>query len=335
MHFIVAELDALAPDAGAAARVITKFDELLESGASLEGILSVASVLTGCTSRLVHADYGVHLRVGADGKVADTLPSLDPRWPCAPLAPGGPPAIWLEQVSPCSMTEAMVLDRAAFTVREVLRRTRSGAGNAVTSPSLLELLFDPEADVDDRLHAARLMQLHGTTAYRAVVTPADGLGSVVAEKDGPRAGSQSGQRRGVGPAVPVLDLPRSAGLARTALRFTAEDTESDPGPSTVLADEISSLILVAKAFDPSDPPADVQALAHAARLASWVLRTLERYTSHSSLRLAAEALYVHHSTLQNRLTIIEKDLGWSVRDPQGRLRIQLALALRRLVLHPG
>ncbi|WP_040697979.1 helix-turn-helix domain-containing protein, partial [Nocardia vinacea] len=73
----------------------------------------------------------------------------------------------------------------------------------------------------------------------------------------------------------------------------------------------------------------------AAKSAPWVLRTLVEFTSHSSLRLAAAALFVHHSTLQDRLVTIEHELGWSVRDPQGRLRAQLALAVRRLLLHPA
>jgi DNA-binding PucR family transcriptional regulator len=41
-------------------------------------------------------------------------------------------------------------------------------------------------------------------------------------------------------------------------------------------------------------------------------------------------LRVHHSTLQDRITHAEHLLGWTVREPAGRLRLQLALALRRL-----
>ncbi|MFF2846357.1 helix-turn-helix domain-containing protein [Streptomyces sp. NPDC058001] len=41
-------------------------------------------------------------------------------------------------------------------------------------------------------------------------------------------------------------------------------------------------------------------------------------------------LTVHHSTLQERLSQAEHLLGWDVHTPQGRLRLQLALAVRRL-----
>ncbi|GID29343.1 hypothetical protein Abr02nite_43260 [Paractinoplanes brasiliensis] len=44
---------------------------------------------------------------------------------------------------------------------------------------------------------------------------------------------------------------------------------------------------------------------------------------------------MHHSTLQDRLAHTLPVLGWEVRDPHGRLRLQLALALRRLRGNPS
>ncbi|MEV0909840.1 helix-turn-helix domain-containing protein [Streptomyces hokutonensis] len=82
-------------------------------------------------------------------------------------------------------------------------------------------------------------------------------------------------------------------------------------------------------------PPDVHVIEAAARIAPWVLRTLMELTLHSSVRPAAAALHIHHSTLQDRLATIEHELGWSVRTPAGRLRVQLALAVRRLLLHPA
>ena len=52
--------------------------------------------------------------------------------------------------------------------------------------------------------------------------------------------------------------------------------------------------------------------------------------STTSLRAAAAHLRIHHSTLQERLLRAERALGWSVTDPHGRLRFQLALVLHRL-----
>ncbi|AMW14452.1 hypothetical protein A4E84_36155 [Streptomyces qaidamensis] len=138
-------------------------------------------------------------------------------------------------------------------------------------------------------------------------------------------------RLGVGPAVPVLELPRSWAEARTALRFTAEGTPQDPGPQVVHADELGGIALLADVVAPgSEPPPDVRALEAAAANTPWLPATLHAVASSGSLRAAAAGINVHHSTLQDRLTHAEHLLGWPLRTPQGRLRLQLALTMRRL-----
>ncbi len=138
-------------------------------------------------------------------------------------------------------------------------------------------------------------------------------------------------RLGVGPAVPVLELPRSWAAARTALRFTAEGTSQDPGPRIVYADELGGIALLADLVVPgAEPPPDVRALETAAATTPWLLATLHAVASTASLRAAATGINVHHSTLQDRLAHAEHLLGWPVRTPQGRLRLQLALAMRHL-----
>ncbi|MFJ9899541.1 helix-turn-helix domain-containing protein [Streptomyces sp. NPDC091280] len=139
------------------------------------------------------------------------------------------------------------------------------------------------------------------------------------------------ERLGVGPAVPVLDLPRSWAAARTALRFTAEGSAQDPGPRVVYADELGGIALLAELVAPgAEPPPDVHDLETAAANAPWLLTTLHAVAATTSLRAAATEINVHHSTLQDRLTHAESLLGWPVRTPQGRLRLQLALTMRHL-----
>jgi DNA-binding PucR family transcriptional regulator len=101
----------------------------------------------------------------------------------------------------------------------------------------------------------------------------------------------------------------------------------------VHAAELGGLVLLAAADDPSALP-DVKALEHAASAAPWMLTTLHAVAASASLRAAAPALRIHHSTLQDRIGHAEHLLGWNVREPQGRLRLHLALALRRLHRHP-
>ncbi|MBK3628644.1 helix-turn-helix domain-containing protein, partial [Streptomyces sp. MBT49] len=105
----------------------------------------------------------------------------------------------------------------------------------------------------------------------------------------------------------------------------------DPGPRVVHADELGDIALLAGLVAPgADPPPDVHALDAAAADAPWLLTTLYAVTTTASLRAAAAEANVHHSTLQDRLTHAEHLLGWPVRTPQGRLRLHLALTMRRL-----
>ncbi|MFE1311943.1 helix-turn-helix domain-containing protein [Streptomyces sp. NPDC058755] len=147
----------------------------------------------------------------------------------------------------------------------------------------------------------------------------------------PTAGAVPSERLGIGPAVPVLDLPRSWAAARLALRFTAEGDDLDPGQRAVAADELGGIAQLAELVVPgAEPHPDVRAVEAAAADAPWMLRTLHAVAATASLRAAAAEAGVHHSTLQDRLAHAEHLLGWPVRTPQGRFRLQLALTLRHL-----
>ncbi|MFI7015164.1 helix-turn-helix domain-containing protein [Streptomyces sp. NPDC050164] len=223
-----------------------------------------------------------------------------------------------------SVVDAVILERAAGAIRLVLDRTRGRA--PAYDPALVETLLDGTAPEPARLHAARRLGLDPTVPARALA-PLNDRPRVV--PDGAEAGTVG--RLGVGPAVPVLELPRSWAEARTALRFTAEGTPQDPGPRVVYADELGGIALLADLVVPgAEPPPDVRALETAAATTPWLAATLHAVASTASLRAAASEINVHHSTLQDRLAHAEHLLGWPVRTPQGRLRLQLALAMRHL-----
>ncbi|MET7698815.1 helix-turn-helix domain-containing protein [Streptomyces sp. NPDC005485] len=231
-----------------------------------------------------------------------------------------------------SVVDAVILERAAGAIRLVLDRTRGRAPAArADDPALVETVLDPTASEQARLHAARHLGLDtGDPGTRArALAPLVGPPRIAAAH--PDAELPPIGRLGVGPAVPVLDLPRSWTAARTALRFTAEGTAQDPGPRVVHADELGGIALLATLVTPgAEPPPDVHALEAAAAAAPWMLVTLRAVASTASLRAAATEVNVHHSTLQDRLTHAETLLGWPIRTPQGRLRLQLALTMRNL-----
>ncbi|WP_030744079.1 helix-turn-helix domain-containing protein [Streptomyces sp. NRRL F-5135] len=336
MKELAGKLAALDPDAGAALRVIAYFDRLVEGRASLEALVRGAAVLSGCPARLVDEERGVRVRVTADGVRTDRRDGagpVDPAWMAAPLAPGGAPALWLERPGPPGGVHAMVLERASAAAREVLDRTRgrAPAGERGADPASVEVLLDRSAPEPARRRAARLLGLRTTGTARAVAPAGAALLVEAVPVPGGRAAAAEGPRAGIGPAVPVLDLPESAVAARTALRFTAEGTDRDPGPRTVYADELGGLAPLAETVGPgTEPIPDVRALERAVASAPWAARTLHSFAFAMSLRTAAAELTLHHSTLQGRLTQAERWLGWPVHDPRGRLRLQLALTLWRL-----
>ncbi|MFI9567131.1 helix-turn-helix domain-containing protein [Streptomyces rishiriensis] len=326
MKELAGRLTALDPDAGAAVRVIAYFDRLAESRAGVEALVRGAAVLSGVPARLVDPDRLVRVRVEADGTRRDTELPPDPAWPSAALTPDGAPALWLERADARpSVVDAVILERAAGAARLVLDRTRGRA--TLDDPALVETLLDATAAEPARLHAARRLGLDTAASFRAVAVPGGPPRVLPADvRHAVRAG-----RAGVGPAAPVTGLPRSWAAARTALRFAAEGTAQDPGPRVVHADELGGLALLADLVVPgAEPPPDVRAVESAAADAPWLLATLHAVTATASLRAAAAEANVHHSTLQDRLAHAEHLLGWPMRTPQGRLRLHLALTLRRL-----
>lgn len=330
MRELAGRIAALDPDAGAAVQVITYFDGLTQARAGLEAIVRGAAVLAGCPARLVDPRRRVRVRVTETGHRDDAGPPPDPAWPRAAVESDGDAALWLERPGPAGTVEAVVLERAAAAARDVLDRTRGRA--PVHDPALVELLCDASAPEEARLRAAHRLGLPAAGAVRAVAL-ADGQPRIAAGSAPPVTG---GRRAGVGPAVAVRDLPSSWRAARTALRLTASGTDQDPGPRVVHADEMGGLAVLAESVGPGTPVSpDVEALERAAAAAPWMLATLDAVADAASLRAAAAALTLHHSTLQERLAHAERLLGWNVRGPHGKLRLQLALVLRRLHRAPG
>ncbi|WP_406636184.1 helix-turn-helix domain-containing protein [Amycolatopsis sp. WGS_07] len=317
MRELVTHLSALDPGAAETVKVIAYFDRLVEGRAGLEPIVRGAAVLSGCPARLADDERRVRVRVEPDGRVVPSDEPPDPEWLSTPVRRDGPPALWLERSGPASPVDAMVLERASAAARSVLDRTRG----RIVDPASVEVVLDASADEKTRLLAAHRLGL-GTTA-RAVVSDTDQ--QVVP----PQWTPPERARMGFGTVVKLVDLPLSGEQARTAFRFTA--TEEDPGPSVVDYGELGGLAVLAETVGPGTKPvADVNRLEDARATAPWVLPTLVAVAGAPSLRAAANTLVVHHSTLQERLAHAEQLLGWPVRDPAGRLRLQLAIALWRL-----
>jgi hypothetical protein len=137
---------------------------------------------------------------------------------------------------------------------------------------------------------------------------------------------------GVGGPVPPLEARRSWVQAQLALRFAVPGAAAD---AVVEHAALGALTLLADL-----PPArlraepDVAALQALAETESGSLDvdTLEAFCRTGSLRQAALALHLHHSSVAARLAHVEDALGWRLDEPQGRFRARMALLARRLAL---
>lgn len=262
MRELVGRVSALDTEAGAAVRVIAYFDRLVQAHAGLEAIVRGAAMLAGCPACLSDPDRHLRIRVRADGEREDARTAPDPGWPAHHVGSGAA-ALRLERPGRAGPVDAIVLERAAAAARDVLDRTWGRApARPGEDPALVELLLDAAAPPQARLIAARRLNLAGDVRVRAV---AEEGGRARIERDPVIITDRPGEKRqGVGPAVPVPELPESWRLARVALRLAAEGSAQDPGPRVVFADELGGLMMLAAAARPDgEAVPDVLALERA------------------------------------------------------------------------
>ncbi|THA76492.1 PucR family transcriptional regulator [Streptomyces sp. A0642] len=147
-----------------------------------------------------------------------------------------------------------------------------------------------------------------------------------------------GIRVGVGGRTEPLDARTSWAQARAALRFAVADTPQDAvadhgelGPVALLAD------IPADRLRAQDDVKRLAKLASGERAGQGdgLLAALAAFCRTGTLRQAAAELHLHHSSVAARLARVEKESGWSLRDPQDRLRAQLALYAVRLAGNEG
>jgi hypothetical protein len=245
-----------------------------------------------------------------------------------------------------------VLERFAGAAEVTLERAAALARTG-DDPALVELALSAEAGEAERARALRLLGFGAATRLQVLATPAgesdDGAGLVAhLRAAGLRArGSRmdevaavivapgvddlpGGPRVGVGPVVGGAAVVESWEGARTALRFTGPD----PRDRVVRWADLGALALFA-GYVPGEAITelpDVRALEELGRRphGSEVVEAVAALCAEGSVRRAATAAHLHHSSMAARIARAEAALGFSLADSAGRLRAYLALALVRL-----
>ncbi|MEU4386420.1 hypothetical protein [Promicromonospora sp. NPDC023805] len=329
MQELVGRLTALDAEASETLKVVAYFDVLVAGGVGLQALLRGAAVLSGTVAgafdgRRTH-------RIGPDGgRPADGAGPAGPRpdWPARSTSTG---KVWLERDGSPHANDEMVIERLALAV-ELVEARRPGHRD-----SSLETALDAARDVEERrvalsrlrLDPARLVRavahpVAHQVAYRAEVAPS----TVVATPCGlVRAVVLGGDAEVAGPAgagvtLRADELPESFRTAVLALRLL-------PGSGAVVdAAALGILLAAVSALEPvaAEQP-DVVALA---RLDARARAVLDELAAAESVRAAAAALGMHHSTLQARHDTLTNDLGYDPRSLDGRARFRLARLLLRL-----
>jgi len=337
-------------------RSLARFDEAGRTG--LDAVAAMASVasadpvdlgdvvramatLSGCPARLVDPATGVTLGSDALGNVEHPDSRPHPLWIRASVLAGEEPALWIERIGPVSIVEAALLDAAA----EILRSLRfSASGAPATSRDDVSLLLTVEDPNALRGSLGRL-RLRSETRCRVIARPGS-LAQIQVLSAGPRvvdptaavargADRAPEARVGIGTVERADGLIRSWETARVALAFAADGSEEDPGTNVVAYDELGIWAqLHGDVLRRGDELDDVVLLSKVVGGSRWAASTLTAVVTHSSLRLAASSLFTHHSTVQSRMAVLERALGWNLNSPQGRLRLSMALAARRYLSHP-
>ncbi|MEQ3549540.1 helix-turn-helix domain-containing protein [Pseudonocardia nematodicida] len=357
MRALLLRLSALDADAEGAVRVIAVYDRLVQQRLGPAALVRATARLAECPAGVTDEQGRTLLRCAPDGRRLD---GHRPGWAQAADVDGGG-EVWLERPDGPLPLDPIVLERCAAAV--AIRRGRQDGAPGLGDPALLGLVLDGDTDDHERARALQLMGLDPARQVRAAAIPAPadelpaarpgGLGH--APVDGRHAVLLPGGTSRAGPAGPGPDLPpgragigpvtradevwRSWQRARVALRF-AIDPPAVPGArwlhggSRVHWDDLGGFAALAEHVPPeaiAEVP-DVRALDRVVRRRGGhlTLATLHTVCVTESVRLAAKAMHLHHSTVASRLGRAEADLGFGVRSGAGRSRLAVALTLRQL-----
>lgn len=357
MRGLLLRLSDLDPNAGAYLRVIEYFDRLVNNGVNLEGLTRASAALSGCTAGLRDEDSGRVIRFDSNGQ--SSPPLIQPVGIEIPVVIDDVVVghVWLEREIAEPLDEILV-ERMAVTAGARWRPLRSIEG---TDPALLELVISSAAEDQDRIRALRLMGLSPVQDLRAMaISVTDGdlseimqkvVGGVTAAGGIARSAllgtsgailiqisqmklqelletlsgnTEANIRIGLGHSVPASRAAESWTTARISSRFAGAWHKKD---FVVNYEKLGSLALLATI--PSDiamANPDVKALSLLAQMESGEqdIEILLSFTWNGSARQAASELFMHHSSITNRLKHIEDALGLSMQDPAGRLRAQIA-----------
>ncbi|MFE7225468.1 helix-turn-helix domain-containing protein [Nocardioides sp. NPDC057577] len=329
MRDLIGKLEVVDDDTASALRVIDHFDRLVDERASTAAVVRAAAALAGSTAGLHDAARAVAKRFTPDGR---TLTGKDAgEWRHEPV-PGQPGSwLWLERPGDQGPLDALILERAARALQAL-----STGSSAPSTSGLVRIACDPDATDADRRDAVARLGLTGpvtlvlSTSANLRATLISTVGDLVLALLPGTPTLPDGIRAGTALAPDPLRLPTALEQATTALRLAAD--VGGLAPAVVGYDDLGALAVIAERISADEAAAvgDVRRLEELLAGHPWVVDTLHAVLDQPSLRQSAAMLHVHHSTLQERLSWLTAQLGYSPVKGRGRQRAAVAVLLWRI-----
>lgn len=342
METALKELARFDESARAALEVVTAFRELAAADAWDEvDVVRAMAKYASCPARIRLPANELYLRADEHARVTYDSTEPHPRWACEFVLEGEAASIWIERIGTMKLLDAAILNSAAELLRsarfrdstQLLRENGDDFARLITctEPKAMPALLE-RVGLTPKTRCIAIAQPGSRVSLRLIRShhvPASPLTHPDQER---RAFGDV--RTGIGIEVNADSLRASWETAKIALAFAAENTDFDPGANVVHYEGLGPLGQLAHSMQDQNVFPDVNKLNRVIAETPWAARTLDALISHASLRLAAASLYTHHSTMQSRVSQLEQKLPWTLQSASGKLRLHLAMSIRRYLLHP-
>ncbi|OMC36746.1 hypothetical protein A5740_00290 [Mycobacterium sp. GA-1841] len=329
----IVKLNTIDGGAAEALRVIEHFDTLVDQRCSALAMLRATALLADCPVGLDDPERGLRAAVDAAGR---TMTEFGAVTASRQIERFEEITVWMDREDPACPLDHLVLERFARSLHAV-KKTRDT--NPVVAAT--RIACDPDASSTDRDNALRQLGLGPTiTVVASHLADAQRMprGLVVDEHQIHLLPASLADK-----TIPLdlaagihtcagIEVHREWQYAVTALRVAVDVTTGRP--THVRYDELGSTATIVENID-AETAARSPDVRHVRELQTerpWVIPTLEALLNHSSIRETARSQNLHHSTMRQRISWLERQLGYPLLSSGGYARISSTLTLWRITM---
>ncbi|MFJ5956328.1 helix-turn-helix domain-containing protein [Paenarthrobacter sp. NPDC092416] len=345
LMYRLAELDA---DSAGLVRVIDYFDALVRHGADTVALMRASAALANCVVGIETTGKSGNLDVRRCDSRGNWSPQpVRPRTVMKDIMIGDAVVgrVWIERIGDQLPLDEMLVDRMALTAASILQPRRPLTDAEHTRNLLVSV------DQVAVLTACASLRIEPSTTVRVLVSSGEGLAIPREAAPGRATGIEmDGDHMGLvldsylPLHLPELAAAASAAHARVGVSLAAEASEihllvasaqfakcqTSGATPVVSADDLGAMVLLAPGSKVGQEriPDMVRALeVRSSEHGVELLETLKVYLQSGTLRTAADALFLHHSSVAHRLAKLSQHLGFRVDSIEYRARSMAMIML--------